>query len=148
MNIVIYSSRFFPQVGGMETVIVQLATSFAHVGNSVTVITPVPLYENQEEKIYPFRVMRNPSFVHRFYLAKKASVILHNSISLKALFPDFLFCTKFFVTHQTWFGATSLGGRLSSLIKLRLCKWVHNIYVSQAIRDHIGEKGIIIANPY
>src|SRR5260221_8465613 len=149
MKILIYSSRFYPQVGGMETVVMQLATSFAETGNDVVLLTPTSINSNDEtDTTYPFQVIRNPSKTRRFELARWASVIVHNSVSLKALFPDFLFLRKVFVIHHTWYSGNNLRERLSGFLKLGFCKLVNNIYISQAVQDHVGEKGVTIPNPY
>jgi len=142
MEILIYSSRFYPQVGGTETVVKLLAASFVENGHKVNVITGGGNEDAMSDSLFPFPIFRSPGFVRHFYLARKASIILHNSIGLKTLLVDLFFLRKLVVIHHTWY--SGLSGALKKVVARRF----QNIYVSHALQSHVGAKGIIIGNPY
>lgn len=148
MFILIYSTRFYPQIGGIETVAMQLATSFSSMGHRVIVITGALKAKSESIHEFPFALLRNPSLFKRTKYAAEADVILHNSISLKALIPDVLFAKKFFIIHHTWYGGTGLKEKIVTALKLGICNFARNVYISNAIQKHVGKPGKVIPNPY
>jgi glycosyltransferase involved in cell wall biosynthesis len=67
INLLLYSHDWFPQVGGVQTVTLSLATGFAewgktHPGDSIAVvfITQTPA-NGMDDSYFPFRVLRRPS---------------------------------------------------------------------------------------
>lgn len=148
MLILINSGRFYPLIGGMETVAIQLATNFVRLGHEVTLITSTESACQADDYQFPFKVIRRPTIVENFKWARRASAILHNSISLRALFPDILFYRKLFVMHQTWYSKGNFRETISAAMKLKVCHLVNNVSISGAIEKHIPKKGVIIPNPY
>lgn len=149
MKIVIYSSVFYPSTGGMETVAEVLANEFSQLGHEVSVVTKTPLGSEIDKDRWSFIVFRDISFKKYVALLHNADVVLHNCISLKQVFPDWLYRHKVFVIHHTWYN-THLNGKImvSSYLKRWMSRLVHNCFISNAIQSDLGIEGEVISNPY
>jgi glycosyltransferase involved in cell wall biosynthesis len=146
MKILLYSSLFYPSVGGMETVVLTLAHEFAARGHEVKVITYTPA--GSPDVQFPFRVIRQPSRDQLLELTRWCEVYYQACISLKGLWPLLYAPRTLFVTHHTWYrrvdGTTGWQDRL----KLIACRFAENIAISRSIAEHIPVKSHIIHNPY
>jgi glycosyltransferase involved in cell wall biosynthesis len=81
LNIMLYAHDWAPLVGGVQTVTMSLARGFAgwgvtHRGEpvKVTVVTQAPA-EGMDDTKLPFRVVRQPTWLELFRLARSADVI-------------------------------------------------------------------------
>src|SRR2546428_177810 len=81
MRVLIYSRTFAPQVGGLETVTMSLASGLAQAFSAepdskpkVTVVTQVPAQGFKDSSL-PFQVVRQPGLVQLAHLFKAADVI-------------------------------------------------------------------------
>jgi len=81
MRLLIYSHYFAPSVGGVETIVLALATTLAEQGShdrrlsfDVTVVTQTPAGDFQDENL-PFRIVRQPSISEQRRLVKDADVV-------------------------------------------------------------------------
>lgn len=81
MRILIYTHTFAPQVGGVETVVMSLASGLAGVtgddglaSQKVTVATATPRGEF-DDQLLPFRVVRQPTLLQLVRLVRSADVI-------------------------------------------------------------------------
>ena len=98
MNILLYSKRFFPDVGGIESVSLTLAEQIAAAGHSCTVVTETQANENPSE--WAFSVERAPTRLRRIGLARAAHVVHSNGASL-AFYPYARVLGRPFIwTHQ------------------------------------------------
>ncbi|HZX75121.1 MAG TPA: glycosyltransferase, partial [Cyclobacteriaceae bacterium] len=141
MRIVIYSSRFYPDIGGLETIAQLLATGFSKEGHEVVLLTPLRPNEIADDSQFLFKVVRNPSFLQKYRLAKKADIILHNSISLKLFLIDFIFLKKIVVVHHTWYNGLDFKSWVLGKLKLSVSRLVSNVFISKAIQYHVNSRG-------
>ncbi|MEH2028142.1 MAG: glycosyltransferase family 4 protein [Nostoc sp.] len=97
MKILLYSSVFFPSLGGIETISATLATNLTQLGHECTVITETPS-NSHEQNIY--KVIRQPTWKERLTLTRKFDIVHSNGASI-ALYPFAKFSNKPFIwTHN------------------------------------------------
>jgi glycosyltransferase involved in cell wall biosynthesis len=97
MRILLYSSIFWPSLGGVETITATLAENIVRLGNECIVITETP--SNQEDN-YSYRVVRRPTLRERFKLARQCDLVHSNGASV-AMFPFAKLNNKPFIwTHN------------------------------------------------
>jgi glycosyltransferase involved in cell wall biosynthesis len=145
VKILIAAHLFYPSVGGIETVTMQLAVEFANQGHEVIVTTPFPA---DRPDAFPFRVVRSPGWRRLWGLAARCDVFFSSNISLKLAWPAILLGRPWVIAHHTWIARTD--GRLGwrDRLKLRLVRRASNIAVSRAIASHLGTDAAVIENPY
>ncbi|MEC4891505.1 MAG: glycosyltransferase family 4 protein [Oscillatoria sp. PMC 1051.18] len=83
MKIILYSSVFWPSIGGIETITATLAENIVKLGHECIVITET---SSDSKENYSFQVVRQPSLQERFNLARKCDLIHSNGASV-AMFP-------------------------------------------------------------
>jgi glycogen synthase len=146
---VLLHSRFYPSVGGIETVAWLLAHEWTQAGLRVTVVTDV-LEDSAQPRTFPFSVHHRPPPWHFLRLLRAHDVFLHFNVSLKALWPLFLVRRPWVASHHGWYQINRQGDRdWRERLKLRLAKRaVANIAASHAIAEAIGMPCHVIPNPY
>src|SRR5215469_9608985 len=92
-KVLIYTHAFAPKVGGVETVVMSLATGLAGLSEAdriasldVTVVTPTPRGQFDDESL-PFQLVRQPSLAELAHLIRAADII---HLAGPALLPLFL----------------------------------------------------------
>jgi glycosyltransferase involved in cell wall biosynthesis len=85
MHVLLYSTVFWPRLGGIETVTDVLATQLVTLGHLCTVLTETPL-EGQPELERPFEIVRQPGRRQRLALVKGADIV-HVNGAMLALYP-------------------------------------------------------------
>ncbi len=145
MKILLYSSLFYPIIGGLESVVYTLAHEFAGQGHEVKVVTKT--LRDQPDH-FPFEVIRKPSFLQLIKLTKWSQVYFQACVTLTSVWPLLLIPRPLFITHQTWY--RRMDGRIAwqDRLKLLLCRFANNISISKAIAEHIPAPSHIIPNPY
>jgi glycosyltransferase involved in cell wall biosynthesis len=98
MNLLLYSSFFYPSTGGIETISATLAENLTQLGVSVTIVTETP--ENEKVKNFPYAVIRKPNLVNRLRLIRQSDVVHSNGASLALFFFAKLFNKPFIWTHN------------------------------------------------
>lgn len=83
MKILLYSSAFYPSVGGVETITATLADGIHRAGHEVIVLTET---SDDRKNEFPFEVIRRPGFWERYRLVRQADVVHSNGAST-AMFP-------------------------------------------------------------
>jgi len=96
MNILLYSSVFYPSIGGIETVSETLADNFARLGENITVVTETASTGN---KLFSYPVVRQPSFRKRIALIRQADIVYSNGASVALFFYAKLLGKPFVWTH-------------------------------------------------
>ena len=97
MRILLYSSVFWPSLGGVETITATLAENIVRLGNECIVVTETP---SDKEDIRSYRVVRHPTLRERFELARQCDLVHSNGASL-AMFPFARLNNKPFIwTHN------------------------------------------------
>ena len=97
MKILLYSSVFWPSIGGVETITATLAENIVQLGHECIVVTETP--SNEEDK-RSYRVVRRPTFRERFNLTHECDLVHSNGASV-AMFPFARLNNKPFIwTHN------------------------------------------------
>ena len=145
-KILFLCDRFYPEIGGIETVSEILASEFAVGSHEVHVITWSP---SKVEKSVSFGVVRGPTILELFREFKWADVIFENNPCLKLSWPNFFYRKPRVVAVHTWISRTN--GRVSARDRLKL-RWLRAadkvIACSEAIRLRSRKDAVVIGNPY
>lgn len=83
MRILLYSSVFWPSLGGVETITATLAENIVRLGKECIVVTETPS-EQADNRSY--RVVRRPSIRERLELTRQCDLVHSNGASV-AMFP-------------------------------------------------------------
>src|SRR2546423_734278 len=95
-KILIYSSAFHPDIGGVEFVSRTIAEILSENGYGVTLVTRTPSRDIHQ---YPLVVIRNPSPFALLRAYRESDVVLHMNVSLRALWPLMIFKRPFIVVQ-------------------------------------------------
>lgn len=144
LNIVVYSSTFYPNVGGLEYIMKALSSQWSKSGHEVTVVTPIVI-DSDADKGFSFNTVRTNSLVRLFKLARKADVFVEANISLRTALVGCLFRKKWWVIHHVHYqhGSTSTG-KLKNLLTY-ISK---NIAVSHFLAKTLAGSSNVIHNCY
>jgi hypothetical protein len=83
MKILLYSSVFWPSMGGVETITATLAENIVRLGQECIVVTETP---SDQEDNRSYKVVRQPKLRERFELTRQCDLVHSNGASI-ALFP-------------------------------------------------------------
>ncbi len=145
MKILIYSSVFYPSIGGLEAIISVLAHEFIFNGHDVKLVTHT--LADQADN-FPFEVIRCPTINQFFNLTRWCDLCFHGCISLKAIWPILLLRKPLVVTHQTWYLYPETKLTWKTALKHWITGFVTNIAPSQAIADQLPASVKVIPNSY
>ncbi|WP_369765677.1 glycosyltransferase family 4 protein [Flavobacterium sp. WC2429] len=146
MKILFLSHKFYPEIGGIEVNSEILANQFVALGAEVHLLT---WSEYVGEKIFPFKVIRNPDLSTLLKEHRWADVVFENNPSLKLSWPLLFFRKPHVVAIRTWI--SRMDGNLAFPDKIKLL-WLKKasavIAVSEEVRILSFAKAIVIGNPY
>ncbi|MEX6689945.1 glycosyltransferase family 4 protein [Danxiaibacter flavus] len=146
LKILFLSHRFYPDIGGIETIAEILAQSFVCKGNDVKLAT---WSIDPSEKKFGFPVYRNPNLPQLIRLHKWADVVFENNVCLRLSWPAFLLKKISVVSLQTW--VSRLDGSIKLPDKLKFL-WLKRagkvIACSNAVKERCWPDAIAIGNPY
>lgn len=145
MKIFIYSSVFYPNIGGLETVMLNLAYEFVLHKHDVKVATQT---STDEIDNFPFEVIRCPTINQLFKLTSWCDISFHGCISLKAVWPVLLLKKPLVVTHQTWYRYPGTKPTWQTILKHWITRFATNVAPSQAIADQLPGSVKVIPNSY
>jgi glycosyltransferase involved in cell wall biosynthesis len=146
MKILIFSHAFSPAIGGIETVSEILADHFAKEGHQVHLLTWT---KEAGEKIFPYKITRNPRPIDLFKCIAWADVLLENNPCFQMSWPNLILNKPKVTSLHTWIGKNPDHLNLKETLKrkcLSLSKQL--IACSTAISERISSKAIVITNPY
>jgi glycogen synthase len=145
LSILVLCRRYYPKIGGIETVTRLLCVHWKQLGHNVTVATQDASGDSWIDGI---RIVRAPGPVHLAQLVNAAEVIHQHNPSLKTSWPILLLGKQWILTHHDWFisrwGATGWRHALRRL----LIRFPINTAVSRAIIAELPPRTIVIHNPY
>jgi glycosyltransferase involved in cell wall biosynthesis len=121
MKILINSTTFYPAIGGLENMAMDMAVEFVQAGHTVTVVTLIPAKEN-DRLSFPFDIVRQPTIVHYLRWVRWADVALHFNVTTKGLLPHFFLSTPLVISHQSPLAEVTK----RSGAKYRFKKWLVN----------------------
>ncbi|MCC5637245.1 glycosyltransferase [Nostoc sp. CHAB 5844] len=145
MKILIYSSVFYPSIGGLEAIISALAHEFSLHGHCVKLVTHTPTDQADD---FLFEVIRCPTINQFLNLTLWCDICFHGCISLKAIWPVLLLRKPLVVTHQTWYRYPGTKLTWKTALKHEITRFATNIAPSQAIADQLPALTKIIPNSY
>lgn len=144
MKILIFSTVFYPDLGGIENLTLNLSKEFIKKGHEVKVIT----YKKQNKPLTGIEVHYAPGFKKMLKLFLWCGVYYMPNISLKGIWPLLIVPKKHWVISQNDFSLTDKINPLS-LLKLFLIKFSSkNISVSKSVATSIHTPSEIIYNCY
>jgi glycogen(starch) synthase len=145
---ILLHTRFYPNIGGIETIAALLAHEWMKLGEEVVVVSDVVCLPEKKRE-FPFRVIYRPSPNKWLKLMRWCDVYLQFNVSLKAIWPRLLVRRPLVFSHQGMYWISREGDRdWRERLKLRLAAKATNIFASQAIADELKISGEVIPNPY
>jgi glycogen synthase len=145
MKILIYSPSFYPNIGGLETIIATLATEFSKQGHLVKLVSSTP---DIDAKQFAFEVIRQPNSRHLLKLIRWCDVYFQGCISLKGILPLFAVLKPLIASHHTWYRRVNGRKSWQDYLKKFVSLFATNVSVSHAIAEEIPGKSYIIPNSY
>jgi glycosyltransferase involved in cell wall biosynthesis len=146
LKLLLYTHVFHPDVGGSETAALLLAEGFWERGYEVIVVTKTPAGKVPRE--FPFKVLRQPSFVELFAAVRWADAVIHSNISLRCVVPVWMFGKKWFVIHHSQIARPDGTISIRDHLKRRLTRHAVNLAVSEAMIRSLGVPCEVMFNPY
>lgn len=146
MKILIISHRFYPDIGGIETISEGLADIFCKQGYAIRVMTHTNV---RGERDFSYPIIRAPSLRQIVQQLRWADVVLENNPALRLSWLNIFINKPFVVVLQTWFSDTNKRFSFISFVKkmwLRRARKV--IACSKAIRNEMYKKAVVIDNFY
>lgn len=146
---ILLHSRFFPSVGGVETVASLLSYEWLKSGLQLTVVSDVADDLTRREK-FDFPIYYRPSSAGLVRLVRSHDIFVHFNVSLRAVWPLLLAYRPLVVSHHGFYIVDRTGKRdWREKLKLRLARRASaNIAATKAIEREIGVKCVVIPNPY
>lgn len=148
MNLLVHG-RFHPSIGGIETVLLLLATEWQRTGHHVVVASDVKCARPPSRR-FSFEVRSRPGPRQWLRLLREADVFVHMNLSLRALWPRLFVQRPLIVIHQGFYYSDSIRGSRDwpERLKLRLLRWATNVAVSGAVASRLPVKSAVIPNPF
>ncbi len=144
---ILLHTRFYPNVGGIETVAWLLAHEWQRQGEQVTVVSDVVCPPEQRREL-PFPVHYRPSIRCWLQLMRSADVFVHMNLSLKALWPVLLVPRPLVAVHHGFYVVDRTGRQdWRERLKLKLMARAANIAVSEAVARRLPVPCAVIPNP-
>lgn len=145
MRILIYSPSFYPNIGGLETIISTLAHEFVVQGHEVKLVSQTP---DKDSLHFSFEVIRRPNNQQLFQLVNWCEVYFQGCVSLKGIWPLFLVHRPLVITHHTWYRRNDGKVSWQDHLKKLVTRFATNISISQAIAKELPTTSTIIPNSY
>lgn len=143
MHILIFSTVFYPALGGIENLTLNLSREFINKGHQVKVIT----FQKQNNPLTDIEVYYAPGFIKTIQLFLWCQVYYMPNISLKGIWPLLINPRKRWIISHNDFSLTE--NRFLSFIKLFLTKFTSkNIAVSKSVAASLGTSSKVIYNCY
>lgn len=146
LKILLFSHKFFPDIGGIETNSLLLAHAFTAAGHIVHVLTWSldPL-----KKDFPFTVVRVPGKHQLFNEHRWADVVFENNPCLRMSWPNLIFKKPSVIALNTWITRNDGSLGIQDKIKLNILKRANKVIaVSEAIRKGCWPASVVIRNFY
>lgn len=145
MKLLIYSPKFYPSIGGLETVVSILAHEFLYQGWEVKLVSQTP---DVDAKSFPFEVIRQPSSQQLLNLTRWCDIYFQPNISLKGIWTLLMSPKPWVVSHNGWYTRTDDSLGWQDYLKHFFIRFATGISVSQAVADCISTPSTVIPNPY
>jgi glycosyltransferase involved in cell wall biosynthesis len=161
MNILLTSHRFFPDIGGTETVTELLAEEFSKAGHKTVVVTQTlgarrqAAYEDVPKEstlppeiggsagASPYQIVRRPNMRILLELYRWCDVVLQTQIGLQTAWPLIFIRRPWVISHHNWMMKGPRGW-----LKCRVLPLARNVAASQALANRLSTHAKVIPNPY
>lgn len=145
---ILVHSRFYPNIGGIETVASLLAHEWRRAGEEVILASDVSCSAEQK-RAFPFPVYYQPGPCKWLALMRWCDIYLQFNVSLKAAWPLLLVRRPLVVSHQSFYWVSQNGRHgWRNRFKIHLAAKSCNIFASSAIAKELGVGGEVIPNPF
>ncbi|MEI6265389.1 MAG: glycosyltransferase family 4 protein [Sphingobacteriia bacterium] len=141
MKIVIFSSTFLPNIGGLENIMAGLAEEWTSMGNEVTVYTITPQTDKQINTAYA--IVFKKSNAQLIAAISKADIYLEANISIKNILPGLVHQNKWWVVHHIQYDHQD---SKTGLLKQFFARFAKNISVSNFIASKLNSPSTVIHN--
>ncbi|MES2775212.1 MAG: glycosyltransferase family 4 protein [Bacteroidota bacterium] len=144
LKILFLSHKFFPDIGGIESISEIFANGFSNAGHDVHLLT---WSTDDTGKEFPYKVVRNPGVASLFKEHAWADVVFENNPCFRMAWPAIFFKRPSVISLQTW----TVSGKNGPQEKLKdwwLKRAFRVISCSEAIRKICWPKSVVIGNPY
>ncbi len=148
MKILLLTHAFHPHVGGLETVARLLAEGFAARGHAVRVVTPTPAATPNDDRLFPYEIVRRPGVAELLRQARWCDVFFQNNISLRTLWPLLLVRRPWVVTLHTWLRRVSGRRGWQDWLKLQALRLGTVVSVSRAVAAQVPVPSVLLDNPF
>jgi glycogen synthase len=143
LKILLWTNAFDPSVGGLEAMAMMLAEEFATGGHQVTVVTRTKA-PSFHENSFPFKVVRQPSWLQLVRLIRQCDVYLQNHPSLKTAWPLLVIRRPWVVGVHNWISRAGLRGTLQHFF----LKYSRNVCCSGAIAGTLEAPSVVVHSAY
>lgn len=143
MKIVIHSSTFLPNIGGLENIMAGLAEEFTIMGNEVIVFTSTSQINHQSNLKYTIKYKQSWLQIHK--AIADTDIYLEANISLKNILPGLFNRKKWWLVNHIHYNHQ---GAKTAILKQYFAQFAHNISVSTFIANTLKTKSIVIPNFY
>jgi glycogen synthase len=143
LKILLWTSSFDPNVGGLEAMALMLGEEFVGCGHQVTVVTRTEALSSYGRE-FPFKVVRKPTWFQMLRLVRECDIFLQNHLSLKTAWPLLVIRRPWVVGYQNWIARSGLRGALQPFFM----RHAHNICCSRAVAGAIQAPSVVVPNSY
>jgi glycogen synthase len=151
VNILLTSHRFFPEIGGTETVTELLAEEFWKIGHKPIVVTqteedrrPNAVGRARGEAL-PYQVVRRPNPRLLLQLYRWSDAVLQIQIGLQTAWPLLSVKRPWVISHHNWIDVQRTP---QAWLKRGVLAFARNVAASQALADRLPVPSSVIPNPY
>lgn len=146
MKILFTSNCFYPSIGGIEVNSELLAYYFYSRGHEVRLITQSA---DSSYTLYPYDVIRRPSFWELIRNYIWADVVYQNNIEIRSLWPSLFWPVPLVISIRTWIRGSSGRRRVIDRAKMLFLNRANSVIaISDAIRRDTFPSAVVIGNPY
>ena len=146
MKILLLSHKFYPAVGGIETISEILANEFVEAGHQVRIVT---WSEDESKTIFPYKIIRRPNLITLFKQIFWATIVFENNPCIRLSWPAFIINKPTVIALHTWIARSNGKSSILDKLKLQKLKTAKNVIaISKAIQIGTFKKAIIISNPF
>ena len=146
LKILFFSHKFYPDIGGIESISEIFANCFSKAGHEVCLVT---WSEDTTCKFFSYKIIRNPGIKELFQAHKWADVIFENNPCLRMSWPNLIFNKPSVTALNAWL--TRVNGKIGIQDKLKLFfleRAKNVIAASNVLRERCWPAAVVIANPY
>lgn len=146
MKILFLTYSFAPNIGGIESHSLILATELAEAGYKVCLMT---MTKTQEEESFPFRVVRSPGLLAKLKWFHWADMIFENNLALNLSLSNWWFRRPRITAIHTWISRPNKPTQWMARFKQWwLAQSVSVIVVSKPLQRYLDRPTEVIPNPY